>query len=168
MNNHLDNKKYSILVNDILENEEFSKMALITHHGSNRLDHSIRVSYWSYCVGKFLKLDYEKIARAALLHDFFLEDNESLDKKDKMITMIKHPEYALENAKKYFELSDLEEDIILTHMFPVAPKVPKYLESWMVDIIDDVVAVYEKTYVVRKQLSAATSFLMLFIINYLR
>lgn len=168
ISNHLSNKKYTILVDDILENDEFSKMGEIVHHGSNRLDHSVRVSYLSYKIGKLLKLDYEKIARAALLHDFFFEDNESSGRKEKMVTMLKHPEYALENAKKYFQLSELEEDIILTHMFPIGPRLPKYLESWLVDIVDDVVSIYEKSYVVRKQLSAATSFLMLFILNYIR
>lgn len=166
--NHLNDKKYTILVDDILENSDFIKLMDITHHESNRFDHCVRVSYWSYKIGKFLKLDYEKIARASLLHDFFFEDNTSLDYKTKFITMVKHPEYALDNAKKYYELSDLEENIILSHMFPIVPRLPRYFESWMVDFIDDIVAVYEKTYVVRKQLSAATSFLLLFLINYVR
>lgn len=168
ISNHLENRKYTLLVDDILSNKEFERLADINHHGCNRFDHCVRVSYWSYQLGKFFRLDYEKIARAALLHDFFFEDNQKLDRKEKAVTMVKHPEYALENAKKYYKLSDLEEDIILTHMFPVTPKLPKYIESWMVDIVDDIVAVYERTYVLRKQLSAATSFIMLFLINYLR
>ncbi len=168
MNNHYNNKEYIKLVRDILEHDEFQKLSRINHHGSNRLDHSIRVSYWAYRLGKLFKLDYKKIARGALLHDFFFEDNTESCRKEKTITMLKHPEYALENANKHFELSDLEKDIILTHMFPIVPKLPKYIDSWMVDIVDDVVAVYEKSYVVRKQLSAATSFLLVFLINYLR
>lgn len=168
ISNHLENRKYTLLVDDILSNKEFEKLADINHHGCNRFDHCVRVSYWSYQLGKFFRLDYEKIARAALLHDFFFEDNQKLDRKEKAVTMVKHPEYALANAKKYYKLSDLEEDIISTHMFPVTPKLPKYIESWMVDIVDDIVAVYERTHVLRKQLSAATSFIMLFLINYLR
>lgn len=165
---HLEDRKYRILVDDIVENKEFLKLENIIHHECNRFDHSVRVSYWSYKVGKMLKLDYEKIARAALLHDFFFEDNIDANYKTKITTMLKHPEYALENSKKYYDLTELEEDIILTHMFPIVPRLPKYIESWMVDIVDDVVSIYEKTYVIRKQLSAATSFIMLFIINYIR
>lgn len=165
---HLNDRKYTILVNDILENRDFLRLLDITHHECNRFDHSVRVSYWSYRIGKLLKLDYEKIARASLLHDFFFEDNTSSDRKTKAITMVKHPKYALDNAKKYYELSDLEEDIILSHMFPIVPRLPRYFESWMVDFVDDIVSVYEKTYVVRKQLSAATSFMLLFLINYIR
>ncbi len=169
INNHLENKRYTNLVSDILENEEFTKLSSITHHGSNRFDHCLRVSYWSYKVGKALRLDYEKIARAGLLHDFFIDDNTNLNRKDKTIILMNHPQYALENASKYFDLTDMEKDIILTHMFPVSPKrVPKYLESWIVDIVDDFVAIYEKTYIVRRELSAATSFLLIFIINYFR
>ena len=168
INNHLSDRKYTFLVDDILENKEFIKLGNITHHECNRFDHSVRVSYWAYKIGKILRLDYKKIARASLLHDFFFEDNTKATRKDRIITMVKHPRYALENAKKYYELSELEEDIILTHMFPIIPRLPKYLESWMVDIIDDIVSIYEKTYVVRKQLSAAASFLMIFMINYIR
>ena len=166
--NHLEDRKYRILVDDIIENKEFLKLENIIHHECNRFNHSVRVSYWSYKIGKSLKLDYERIARAALLHDFFFEDNTNSDYKTRIATMLKHPKYALENAKKYYDLTELEEDIILTHMFPIVPRLPKYIESWMVDIVDDIVSIYEKTYVIRKQLSAATSFIMLFILNYIR
>ena len=82
--------------------------------------------------------------------------------------MLNHPEYALKNSKKYFELSPLEEDIILSHMFPVGKHVPKYFESWMVDIIDDIASIYEKSAVIRKQLSTATCFLIMILVNNLR
>lgn len=168
MKKYYEDREYLSKVYDILENKEFQKMGNIIHHEGNRLDHSIRVSYYSYKLAKYLKLDSEKVARAALLHDFFLEDNQEATKKERVITMLKHPEYALENSKKYFELSSLEEDIILTHMFPVGPRVPKYIESWMVDFIDDAASIYEKSTVVRKQLSTATCFLVMVLVNNLR
>ena len=151
MKKYYEDKEYLSKVCDILENEEFKKMENIVHHEGNRLDHSIRVSYHSYKWAKFFKLDATKVARAALLHDFFLEDNQSFTKKEKIITMIKHPEYALENSKKYFDLSPMEEDIILSHMFPIGSHIPKYFESWMVDFIDHVASVYEKSPIVRRQ-----------------
>lgn len=168
MKKYYEDREYLNKVYDILENNEFQKMENIIHHEGNRLDHSIRVSYYSYKAAKFLKLDSEKVARAALLHDFFLEENHGSSKKERTITMLKHPKYALENAKKYFELSELEEDIILTHMFPIGPRIPKYLESWMVDIIDDIASIYEKSTVVRRQLSTATCFLIMILVNNLR
>lgn len=168
MKNYTDKEDYTSLVQDILEHKEFKKLGTIVHHGNNRMDHSLRVSYYSYKIGKVLTLDYRQIARGALLHDFFFEVNEGEEKKTKLKNLMKHPEYALENAKEYFELSDLESDIILTHMFPVAPKVPKYLESWLVDLVDDFVSIGERCYVMRHQLSAAMSFMFVCFLNYLR
>ena len=144
MKKYYEDREYLNKVYDILENDEFQKMEHIMHHEGNRLEHSIRVSYHSYQLAKLFRLDTNKVARAALLHDFFLEDNQNATKKEKAYTLIYHPEYALENAKKYFELSSLEEDIIVSHMFPVVlNKVPKYLESWIVSIVDKLVGSYE-------------------------
>lgn len=168
MKKYYEDREYLNKVYDILEHNEFRKMENIVHHGINRYDHSIRVSYYSYKVAKSLKLNSEKVARAALLHDFFFEDNSELNKKNKIITMVKHPEYAKENAKKYFEISDLEEDIILTHMFPISPRLPKFVESWMVDLVDDIASIYEKSSVIRKQLSTASCFLIMILVNNLR
>ncbi len=168
MKKYYEDKEYLSKVCDILENEEFKKMENIVHHEGNRLDHSIRVSYHSYKWAKFFKLNATQVARAALLHDFFLEDNQSFTKKEKAITMIKHPKYALENSKKYFDLSPMEEDIILSHMFPVGSHIPKYFESWMVDFIDDIASIYEKTTIVRRQLSTASCFLIMVLVNNLR
>ena len=112
MKKYYDDRKYLNKVYDILENDKFQSMGNIVHHEGNRLDHSIRVSYYSYKIACILKLDTSKVARAALLHDFFLEENNGATKKEKMKLMINHPEYALANSKKYFELSKLEEDII--------------------------------------------------------
>ncbi len=168
MSKYYEDSDYLSKVSDILEKSEFKKMEDIVHHGVNRLDHSIRVSYYSYLLSKFLRLDSEKVARAALLHDFFFEDNSELSRKDRMITMVKHPSYAVSNAKKYFEISEMEEDIIASHMFPVAPRVPKYLESWLVDLVDDIASIYERSSVISKQLSTATCFLVMILVNNLQ
>jgi len=168
MKKYYEDREYLNKVNDILNHDEFKKMENIVHHGIDRLNHSIRVSYYSYKIAKFLRLDSEKVARAALLHDFFFENNIELNKKNKIVTMVKHPEYARDNAKKYFELSELEEDIILTHMFPIVPRLPKYFESWMVDFIDDIASVYERSSVISRQLSTATCFLVMILVNNLR
>lgn len=162
------NKEFFNIVNDILENDEFNKLKDIKHHGLNRFDHSFRVSYYSYLVTKKLGLDYKKSARAGLLHDFFLDNNEKVKVNKRFETLINHPKYALENSCKYFELSDMEKDIILTHMFPVSITPPKYIESWLVDLIDDGVSIYERYFQTKKQLSFAYSFLFILFFNYFR
>lgn len=154
--------------NDILENKDFIELKKLSHHGLNRYEHSLRVAKISYRVASRLKLDEKSVARAALLHDFFFEDNMKLGLKDKLKTLFNHPKYALSTANKYFDLSDKEEDIIVSHMFPIGIRMPRYLESWIVDIVDDFVAVYEKFYGISKQMSFATSYLFLLLINYLR
>ena len=136
-------KKYLDIVNDILENEEFIKTKDIAHHGLNRYDHSGRVSYYSYKVAKMLGLDYEQVARGALLHDFFLVDNDVITIREKMGTLVNHPKYAAKFASKYFDLTEKEKDMILTHMFPVTPRPPKYIESRIVGATDKCVSICE-------------------------
>ena len=53
-------------------------------------------------------------------------------------------------------------------MLPVTFTPPKYLESWLVDIIDDFAAVYERTYTTKNELSAATTFLFLVMVNFIK
>lgn len=157
-------KEYQSIIMPVLETEEFHKTKNITHHGVNRFDHSIRVSYYSYKVAKLLNLNYKDAARGGLLHDFFLEDSQ----KGKIATLINHPKYALEKSLQYFKLSDLEQDIIKTHMFPVNATPPKYLESWIVDIVDNVASIYERCTSMSKQLTTGLNFLLIILINSLR
>ena len=135
-------ENYNILIEDILENEKFNKLDTIEHHGTSRLKHSKRVSYYSYKVCKRLRLDYIAAARAGLLHDFFFSDNERT-KKERIKSVFTHPKKALETANTYFELNDIEKNIIMSHMFPIYIILPEYLESWIVSIVDKIVGTYE-------------------------
>ena len=59
--------------------------------------------------------------------------------------LVNHPKIALENSLKYFDLNDLEQDIIKAHMFPVGKTIPKYLDSWIVTLVDDFACFYERS-----------------------
>lgn len=133
---------YYILIEDILENKKFNKLETIEHHGTSRLKHSKKVSYYSYKMCKLMHLDYIAAARAGLLHDFFYSDNERT-KKDRIISLFTHPKEALKNAIEYFDLSDKEQNIIESHMFPINVTLPKYMESWIVSIVDKIIGMYE-------------------------
>ena len=135
-------EEFSTLTEDILNNKEFKKVKYIEHHGSTRYEHLMRVSYNSYRVAKFLHFRYKEVARAALLHDFFYSD-ELRTQKEKFISTFTHPKLALENSMKNFELNDLEQNIIKSHMFPIAFYLPRYKESILVSIVDKLVASYE-------------------------
>ncbi len=159
--------EFTNIVKNILDNEEFKKIDKIEHHGISRLDHSMRVAYYSYKVAKFLRLDYVKTARGGLLHDFFLSP-EDRTTKDRFVSTFVHPKEALQTAKKHFELSRKEEDMIRSHMFPINPSVPKYAESWVVSTVDKVVAVNELSLKFKFKLKYAYSLALLFMINFVR
>ena len=134
--------EYKNLVHDIITHDKFKKLQDCIHHGTSRYEHSLRVSYYSYKITKKLRLNYKETARGGLLHDFFV--NEDLSERKQKLSMFFHPYPALENSKKNFDITKLEEDIIINHMFPTLPhKIPKNLESWIVSIVDKIVATYE-------------------------
>ena len=157
--------EFFLLIDPILENKEFQKTKEIVHHGITRYEHLLRVSYYSYKITKILHLNYQETTRASLLHDFFMEETKE---DSKVQALRRHPQYALEKASKYFDLSAREKDIIKTHMFPITFTPPKYLESWIVDFIDDIAGIYEKCYSVRAEMRAAATFLMIFVFNYFK
>ena len=161
-----DETEYLEYVSDILNNPEFKKMENYVHHNSNRLQHSLNVSFYSYKIAKFFNLDSKKVARASLLHDFFLIDNLSVSKKERFTTLFSHPKKALDNSLKYYYLSDMEQNIIVSHMFPIGINFPRYKESLLVDLVDDYIAVYEAIYAKRNELSAALTYLFIFIFNF--
>lgn len=139
-------KEYLDMVLDILVHDEFLKLHQMTHHYvTTRYNHCLFVSYMSYLVGKKMHLDTRALARAGLLHDFFLESREDIVQLGQGSHNAVHPRIALKNAEKYFELNDLEKDIILKHMFLCTPVsgMPKYRESWLVSAIDKYCAIYE-------------------------
>lgn len=133
---------YTNIVNPILKSDTFNQIKKIEHHGISRFDHSLRVSYCAYKVSKLLKLDYKEVARAGLLHDFFLSDEERTT-KDRIVSTFTHPKEAVKNADQIFGLSDKEKNIIESHMFPLYKSLPKYAESWVVSLTDKVVGGYE-------------------------
>lgn len=137
-----NNREYINIVSDILEDNKFVTIKKFKHHGITRFEHSLRVSYYSYLIAKALGFNYTDTARGGLLHDFF--GNDQFSDKKKKFRFALHPYCSLENASNNFDLSDLEKDIIINHMFPTLPhKIPKYIESWLVCLVDKGVAVYE-------------------------
>ncbi len=138
----LTDENYIVLVEDILKNEEFKKLKTIEHHGTSRLNHSIKVSYYSHKICKILGLDHISTARAGLLHDFFLSDNER-SKTERIISIFTHPKKALKKSLEQFDLNDKEKNIIESHMFPINIILPEYIESWIVSTVDKIIGLYE-------------------------
>ena len=115
------------------------------HHFTNRLEHSIRVSYTRVTnLRRKWKLDACATARAGLLHDFFLEDRDGVAALNIGSHADAHPKIACDNACRITEISELERDIILKHMFLVSRcGVPRYKESFVVTYVDKYIAIKE-------------------------
>lgn len=167
MANYKKDQEYLLIINNIMQNKNFQKMSNIKHHNTTRLNHSLKVSYYSYKIAKSLRLDYKDVARGGLLHDFYTEkvsDCSSLKAKLLLFT-VKHPNDAAVNALELFNLSDKEIDIIKSHMFPVDYKVPKYAESWIVSLVDKFLSVGEFSKKFGYKIAYGFNLYLLFILN---
>ena len=106
------------------------------------------VSYVAYRLARHWNIDVSEAARAGLLHDLFL-----YDPKDKTQyegnQCFAHPVAALKNASRLTELSDAEADAIVTHMWPLAKKMPRCKVSYVVNVADKLCAVIAGVYLYR-------------------
>lgn len=136
-------KEYMSYVADLLETAEVQRLSeFVQHLHSNRLEHSISVSYNSYRIAKKMNGDARATARAGLLHDLFYYDWRTT-KFDGGSHAYMHPRIAVKNAEKITELSALERDIIIKHMWGATIAPPRYKESYIVTMVDKYCAVKE-------------------------
>lgn len=140
----IDDKEFEEIIEDIIQNQTVQKMKDFNqHYDTSCFEHCRNVAYISYKISKKLKLDYRASARAGVLHDLFLYDWRKREDGRKGLHAFTHPKTSVENAKKLFELSEKEEDIIIKHMWPLTIKLPKYPESYIITIADKYSAICE-------------------------
>lgn len=124
---------------------DFEQISHYPQHGStSRLLHSVAVAYYSYSLALFTRADfyYRDLVRGALLHDYFLYDAQDGDPAHKG-HWTQHPGIALENASRELVLTDVEQEIIRKHMFPLTVRPPRCREAVVVSLIDKACSVYE-------------------------
>jgi uncharacterized protein len=131
------------VVGDLLDSDQVRSMSRLAHHGKvTCYDHSLFVAYLSYRAARALGWDYRSAARGGLLHDLYLYNS-----KDKSahpgLQCFDHPVAAARNAAALTDLSPKEEDIILSHMWPLAKRRPHSREAALVDFIDTFCATLE-------------------------
>ncbi len=163
MANNIKDKQYLMIVDYILNDNEFQKIGISYHHGTDRLNHSVKVSYYSYYITKKLGLDYETAATAGLLHDFFITNNDKT-MSESVRSLFGHAKIAADNAINQFGISEKEKNIIETHMFPINIKPSKYIEGWVVSIVDKIVGLTE----FGMKFRYATTLWVLFLINLMK
>ncbi len=135
-------------LDEMLDKKKYIKMNRFIQHGNTTcLLHSIAVAYFSYRLCKFLKIKVHEreLIRGALLHDYFLYDWHMKYNPSKEMGLHGrvHPTIALFNARKDFDIREIESDIISKHMFPLTFTPPKYKESVIVCIVDKICSIYE-------------------------
>ena len=140
-------------------------MKTCKHHGIDRYDHSFRVAYHTYKVTKRWKLNYQSATKAAFLHDFFIDE---VKEENAIGRLQKHPAIAAKNAKDYFGLTEMEENMIQTHMFPVTMRPPKTREGWILDVVDDVASIYERFISVKSKIPATANIIIMLLITMIK
>ena len=136
-------KIYRSMVDDLLAHPQVQLLKnYVQHHHSDRLTHSIAVSYMSYRLALRWGLNAKAVARAGILHDLFFYDWRTTKFELGTHAFI-HPRVAFRNAEKITALSPMEKDIILKHMWGATAARPHYRESLLVDLVDDWVALVD-------------------------
>ena len=119
-------------------------------HGKTSVwEHSRNVAYRSFMLAKRLEkryniqFNYDDLIVGAYLHDFFLYDWHEKNKAHRWHGF-SHPKTAAKNAKKMFDISESEQKIIESHMWPLTiTKLPKSKEALLVCMIDKYSAILE-------------------------
>jgi len=126
--------EFTNIARPLLERLEVAKLSQCEHHrGKTRLEHVKEVAYLSFLWSKRLSLESEEIVRGALLHDLFYYD---WLYEGPRLHGFRHHNIALKNARKITRLTEKEEDIIKKHMWPLTIVPPRYMESFVVSLVD--------------------------------
>ena len=134
------------LIQDLLHTPEFLGLDNYDQHlNTSRLQHSLNVAYYAYLISKNMDVNHKDLVRGALLHDLFLYDwrevNESAQEH-----LYMHPRVALETARKITDVSDVMEDVIVNHMWPLGKAKPKTKEAWIDQASDKLCTLFEISY----------------------
>lgn len=140
---------YLSCVEDIITTRQVESMKQWRHHFSvTTYDHSLFVSYVAFRLARRMGRDYRMAARMGLLHDLYLYD--SHDKSAHPGNQcFDHPVAAVRNAAALVALTEKEENIIVSHMWPLAKTMPRSAEALIVNAADKLCATLEVSYVSR-------------------
>ena len=133
------------LYQEFLNNELILKMKSIPmHRGSNCYLHSFRVT--KLAIKNAIKHKHpnlKNILIASILHDYYLYDWRVERDKKKGHTS-KHPQIAIENARRDFDIEQEVASIIGSHMWPFNFRTyPKTKEARIVGLADTLIATKE-------------------------
>ena len=147
--NRINQNSYLRCVDDLLSTDQVASMRQWRHHFSaTTYDHSLFVSYVACRIARRWNCDYRMAARMGLLHDLYLYDGHDRTAYPGNHCFY-HPAAALNNARELVEMSEKEENIIVSHMWPLAKTMPRSREALIVNVADKFCAVLEVSYLAR-------------------
>lgn len=130
------------IIEPIILNPEFQKRKDYPHHINESVyEHTLRVAYDCYKIGKKHHLDYKSLAVAGLLHDFYRKPWQYDTEKKPLLQKhgFTHAKDAVSNAKEVYGESVITpkvESIMITHMFPLNKRIPRNREAWLITLVD--------------------------------
>lgn len=150
-------EEFRLCIGNLMDAPCVRRMQQFPQHGDvSTLEHCLMVAFISYVICRLLGLNRYAAARGGLLHDLFLYDWHKPNPYPGLHGFT-HPKIALHNARKFFSISDLEADIIRTHMWPLTFwAFPHHWESLVVSCADKLCAVCETFGLVRRARNTRT------------
>lgn len=144
MRYHRDREKFWEAFISLREDPSVQELKKYPNHRiSNLFDHSSRVAECAYDMSRRLHMsvDGKSLARGAMLHDFYLYQAWGNKEIGTRAHWFGHPDTALRNAEKQFKLTELEKNIITSHMWPLTfLHFPRSREAFLVSFADKVCA----------------------------
>lgn len=135
-----DALRFRGILTEVCRNSRLLSSNQFMQHGTTSVfRHSVSVAYVSFYIARkyHIRVNEEALIRSALLHDYFLYDWHEKDASHKWHGFY-HAGKALRNAMEDFELSEIEQNAIARHMFPLNPIPPRCREAWIICLADKI------------------------------
>ena len=124
-------------IDDLLRTQAVQNLKYYSHHHRvTRYEYVLLVAQLSFRIARAWGLDSRAVARSALLHDLYHGGKDS----NYLRHARNHPLTALHNALEVTELSEKEQNIIASHMWPLCAARPRSWEAWLVNAVDTLTA----------------------------
>lgn len=140
-------KEIHAYLHEYIHTEEAQSMRTFCQHGTvSTYDHVMNVVRLSYFINKKFRLgaDTKSLVTGSFLHDFYLYDWHEEGDGSHRLHGFTHPERALHNASRLFDLNHRERAIIHQHMWPLTLRaVPSCRESVIVCLSDKIISAFE-------------------------
>lgn len=129
-----------------MRSEVFTRALLQKHHMISSVGaHSYHVAWISLFLAQELHMDVneEDLVQAALCHDLGIVGRDEKYENNRECCR-QHPEDSAETARELLhELSEVDEDAIRHHMWPMNPGRPQTPEGWLITTADKIAAFME-------------------------